>query len=93
MEIEANIPAKGWARIEVSNGLIESIAMLGGTVDDQPYIAPGLVDIQVNGFAGVDFSDPNLTWESAAAVLPRIWQTGVTSFCPTLITNTQERLR
>jgi N-acetylglucosamine-6-phosphate deacetylase len=27
-----------------------------------------------------------------AAVLPAIWKTGVTTFCPTLITNTHERL-
>jgi len=93
MEIEANIPGRGWARIVLGGGLIQSAEILGPTRDDQPFVAPGLVDIQVNGFAGVDFSDPELTWEKAVSVLPQIWKTGVTSFCPTLITNTHARLR
>jgi len=93
MEIEANIPARGWARIRIESGLIQSVEVLGPTVDTQPFIAPGLIDIQVNGFAGVDFSDPEITREKVVAVLPRIWKTGVTSFCATLGTNTHERLR
>lgn len=92
MIIEGNIPAKGWARIRTESGRIQSVEALGPTVDSLPFIAPGLIDIQVNGFAGMDFSDPELTPEKVAAVLPRIWETGVTSFCPTLITNTHERL-
>ena len=92
MEIIANIPAKGGARIRIGDGVIQSVQMLGPTVEDQPCIAPGLIDIQVNGFAGVDFSDPELTCERVAAVLPHLWKTGVTSFCPTLITNTHDRL-
>ncbi|HTS71057.1 MAG TPA: N-acetylglucosamine-6-phosphate deacetylase, partial [Terriglobia bacterium] len=70
MEIIANIPAKGRARIRIGDGVIQSVQMLGPTVEDQPCIAPGLIDIQVNGFAGVDFSDPELTCERVAAVLP-----------------------
>ncbi|MCL6101646.1 MAG: hypothetical protein M1292_04045, partial [Bacteroidetes bacterium] len=27
------------------------------------YVSPGLVDLQINGFVGVDFSDQNLTIE------------------------------
>jgi N-acetylglucosamine-6-phosphate deacetylase len=50
------------------------------------------VDIQVNGFAGVDFSDSKLTAERATGVLQAIWKTGVTSFCATLVTNTIEGL-
>ena len=54
--------------------------------------APGLVDLQLNGFAGIDFSDPDLEPEAAISLLPALWATGVTSFCPTLITNTHEGL-
>jgi N-acetylglucosamine-6-phosphate deacetylase len=50
-------------------------------------VAPGLVDIQVNGAAGVDITaDPTRLWE-VAAMLPRY---GVTSFCPTVITSTPD---
>lgn len=93
MIIEGNIPAKGWARIRIESGLIQSVEVVGPTADSQPFVAPGLIDIQVNGFAGVDFSEPELTIERVLAVLPRIWKTGVTSFCPTLVTNTHEGLK
>lgn len=46
-------------------------------------VAPGLIDLQVNGAAGVDVTaEPDRLWEVAAA-LPRH---GVTSFLPTLVT-------
>ncbi|HTV54366.1 MAG TPA: amidohydrolase family protein [Terriglobia bacterium] len=92
MKIEANIPGRGLTQILIDGGHIASVEPLGETDNDLPYVSPGLIDIQVNGFAGVDFSDPLLTSEQLAAVLPAIWKTGVTTFCPTLITNAYERL-
>jgi N-acetylglucosamine-6-phosphate deacetylase len=52
---------------------------------------PGLVDLQVNGFAGVDFNAPGVTADQIRSVLPAIRATGVTRFLPTLITASQER--
>ena len=52
---------------------------------------PGFVDIQVNGFAGVDFNSPEVTPEDIAAMLPALRATGVTRFLPTLITGSFER--
>jgi N-acetylglucosamine-6-phosphate deacetylase len=46
---------------------------------------PGLVDLQVNGFAGVDFGDPSLAAEQVARAVEAIRRTGVTRFLPTLI--------
>jgi N-acetylglucosamine-6-phosphate deacetylase len=49
-------------------------------------VSPGLCDLQVNGFAGIDFNRAGLSvdeLERAAAALRR---TGVTRFLPTLIT-------
>ena len=39
----------------------------------------GLVDLQVNGFAGVDCNDPNLHPEAFEKCLERMLSTGVTS--------------
>jgi N-acetylglucosamine-6-phosphate deacetylase len=61
--------------------------MTGNQRDDLPFISPGFVDIQINGFAGVDFSGADLTAEQAIGILPALWRTGVTTFCPTLLTN------
>jgi N-acetylglucosamine-6-phosphate deacetylase len=47
-------------------------------------VAPGYVDLQINGAVGIDLTtDPARMWELAAA-LPRF---GVTSFLPTIITS------
>lgn len=51
-------------------------------------IAPGFIDVQINGGFGVDFSQPSA--EVAAGVRfvgKRILEHGVTSFCPTLVTS------
>jgi N-acetylglucosamine-6-phosphate deacetylase len=52
---------------------------------------PGLVDIQVNGFAGVDFNAPETTEEDIRRALAAIRATGVTRLLPTLITSPLDR--
>ena len=47
----------------------------------------GLFDLQVNGFAGVDFNAPSLAHDRFVEALERIRSTGVTRFLPTLITS------
>jgi N-acetylglucosamine-6-phosphate deacetylase len=51
---------------------------------------PGLVDLQVNGFAGADFSDPATSAEDLARAAAALEKTGVTRFLPTLITSSTE---
>jgi N-acetylglucosamine-6-phosphate deacetylase len=48
---------------------------------------PGLFDLQVNGFAGVDFNAPDLTDDQVGLALARLRATGVTRCLPTLITS------
>jgi N-acetylglucosamine-6-phosphate deacetylase len=48
---------------------------------------PGLFDLQVNGFDGVDFNGPGLTADRVAEAIAAIRATGVTRFLPTLITS------
>lgn len=52
----------------------------------------GLCDLQVNGFAGVDFNDEALTAEALDEALAAILATGVTHCLPTLITAPPEVL-
>jgi len=52
---------------------------------------PGLFDLQVNGFAGIDFNAPGLTSEGLAEALERQRGTGVTRCLPTLITSSFDR--
>ena len=50
------------------------------------YLAPGFIDLQVNGFLGVDFNDPKCTPEQIAHSIRGLFATGVTRFYPTVIT-------
>ncbi len=56
------------------------------------HIAPGFIDIQVNGFAGVDINQPDFQGDDLVNVCRNLIETGVTTFCPTLITADYERL-
>jgi N-acetylglucosamine-6-phosphate deacetylase len=50
----------------------------------------GFFDLQVNGFAGVDFNDPTVSHEQVSFAIARIRVTGVTRLLPTLITSSFE---
>lgn len=56
------------------------------------WIAPGLIDLQVNGFAGVDYNCPETPPEEIARSLEALFSTGVTRFYPTVITGSPERM-
>lgn len=57
-------------------------------------IAPGFFDNQVNGFAGVSFAlgGSNLTEEGVRKATRELWKRGVTTYLPTLTTNSNQVL-
>src|SRR5271154_283216 len=61
-------------------------------VDDAPFIAPGWIDLQVNGFAGVDYNSPASTHEQIAESIRAMFACGVTRFFPTVITGSPENM-
>jgi N-acetylglucosamine-6-phosphate deacetylase len=93
MQLEGNIPGAGCVKVEISGEEISSVTATGAAKAQLPFISPGFIDIQVNGFAGVDFSGPDLDVEKALSVLPALWSTGATNICPTLITNSISELK
>jgi len=58
-----------------------------------PRQSPGFLDVQVNGFAGVDFNDPSCTADQIAEAAAAMRKTGVTQFLPTLISMPLDRFR
>ena len=52
---------------------------------------PGLFDLQVNGFGGIDFNAPDLTADRVSEALERMRATGVTRCLPTLISSSFEQ--
>jgi len=56
------------------------------------FIAPGFIDLQVNGFGGVDYNDPASSTEQVAHSIRAQFSTGVTKILPTIITGSKERM-
>jgi N-acetylglucosamine-6-phosphate deacetylase len=55
-----------------------------------PYLSPGWIDIQVNGFAGADYCSPETSNELIAHSIEVLWSTGVARVFPTVITGSAE---
>ena len=83
-------------QVKISNGIIESVQRIEKLSDENNklIIAPGFFDNQVNGFAGVSFSfgGSDLTAEGIEKATRELWKKGVTTYLPTLTTNSQELL-
>ncbi|MGI9549718.1 MAG: N-acetylglucosamine-6-phosphate deacetylase [Aurantibacter sp.] len=74
--------------IIIENGKITEIKPLDTEIDQSKiYVAPGLIDVQINGYMGVDFSGPDLTVEGVKKATKALWKAGVTSYFPTIITS------
>lgn len=67
---------------------ITSVTKAGA--DGGIFLSPGFVDLQVNGFASVDFNDPRTTVAEIGRALKAIVATGVTRCLPTVITGPAE---
>ena len=90
--------------IRIKDGIITNIERLNTFSGNQkPYfIAPGLIDIQINGYLSVSFSlegaektaasGGELTVADVKKVTEGLWKEGVTSYFPTLTTNSQKLL-
>jgi N-acetylglucosamine-6-phosphate deacetylase len=78
--------------VTIADGKIQSIVEDKSPAKNLPYLAPGLIDIQVNGYGGFDMQNPELKAEEVVSLVRRLWQEGITSFCPTIITHSQEQM-
>jgi N-acetylglucosamine-6-phosphate deacetylase len=56
------------------------------------FIAPGWIDLQVNGYAAVDYNSPDTSHEEIARSIDVLHSTGTTRFYPTVITGSRENM-
>jgi N-acetylglucosamine-6-phosphate deacetylase len=80
-------------RLEIDGGRIARCdpapsgeGSVAARVSQWPWIAPGLFDVQLNGYGGQEFSSARLTPERVAGIVRAMEPFGVTRFCPTLTT-------
>lgn len=72
----------GPAAVVLDGGRVTGVEPVTGTVPDRT-LAPGFVDLQVNGLDDVDVADAGGRWPRLDALLAA---GGVTTWCPTLVT-------
>jgi len=73
--------------IRVSGEVIESVEPLSGSEKAAlPWVGPGLVDLQVNGFAGIDANSDHGLPERGHELVGALLREGVTTFLPTVVT-------
>src|SRR5947208_197362 len=56
------------------------------------YLAPGFIDIQVNGYAGCDYNNPAESHHEISRSIQALLKTGLTRFFPTVITGSPDNM-
>lgn len=80
--------------VSLAGGVISAVTELPEhpSMAEWPWLAPGLIDVQVNGGWGLDLNTLPLTPDTVSALSRRLLERGVTGYCPTLITNGEPQL-
>lgn len=88
------ISALSGEAVEIHFGaVIESVdPVLPPQPQPETYLAPGWIDLQINGFAGADYNSADTPIDEIARSLEAQFATGVTRCYPTLITGGQDEM-
>ncbi|MFK5973881.1 MAG: amidohydrolase family protein [Flavobacteriaceae bacterium] len=78
--------------IGFKNGQLMNISESETKENNLPFIAPGLTDLQINGINGIDFNTATLTQEDVVNATHYLLSQGVTTFLPTVITNSDDNI-
>lgn len=93
--VEGRDPASGEGlRLHIVDGTVSRIERFSSEdlAADAPYLAPGLIDIQVNGYGGFDVNGDAATVEGIVAITNRLASEGITTWIPTVITASEEMI-
>ncbi len=75
--------------IVLADGRVQTIREIA-SANSKVWIAPALIDIQVNGFTGFDLNVSTVTSEDVSAMVRALWQVGTGFLCPTVVTGSFE---
>lgn len=59
---------------------------------NEPHRTPGLIDLQVNGYAGHDVNADDVTPQTITDLTRALWEQGVTTYLPTVITAGEDKI-
>ncbi|NVM26386.1 MAG: hypothetical protein HWN70_10800 [Desulfobacterales bacterium] len=78
-------------RIEIVDASIHKVEKIQKE-GSLPYIAPGFIDIQVNGFRGNDYSAEDFSENQLRKIVDDLATSGTTQHLPTIITSPKDRI-
>ncbi|MEK8126698.1 amidohydrolase family protein [Paenibacillus filicis] len=80
--------------VHIENGRILDIfaAAHSNQAGSLSWLAPGLIDLQVNGCFGLDMNTLPLRPDTVLRMTRALLREGVTTYCPTVITNSPEAI-
>jgi N-acetylglucosamine-6-phosphate deacetylase len=79
--------------VEVTFGTsIDSVEPVLGRLDNPPLLAPGWIDLQVNGYAGVDYNSAGASHEDIGLSIRELHAGGVTRLFATVITGPPDNM-
>lgn len=88
--IAGRVPGGRGIRIHHSGGRITAIEPYPQAPDR--WLLPGMIDLQVNGYAGLDVNAVELTTSVIHELVRAEARCGVTGFCPTVVTAAEDRI-
>jgi N-acetylglucosamine-6-phosphate deacetylase len=77
-------------RLTIEGGLIARLEPAESDTD--LYLSAGFIDLQVNGYASFDLNSEQISADIVLGLVDAMLSHGVTSFAPTLITASEERI-
>jgi N-acetylglucosamine-6-phosphate deacetylase len=82
-------------RIQVDNDVIDSVEALapfGSRCESLPFICPGFIDVQLNGYAGIDYSTGPLHVVDIERLIRAVAASGTVRHLATVITGPREQI-
>lgn len=76
--------------ITIADGVVQAIEP--GEHEEQAWVVPGFIDLQVNGYGGSDLNVDTPDPGEIIALAAKVAATGVTTFIPTVITASEEKI-
>ena len=74
----------------IENGCIRAI--IPSPIEEAPWLSPGFIDLQVNGYHGSDANSDNVDPDVILTLTNKMLALGVTTFLPTVITASEEKI-
>lgn len=67
-------------------------AIIPSPIEEAPWLSPGFIDLQVNGYLGSDVNSDDVDPDVLIALTRKMLALGVTTFLPTIVTASEEKI-